>query len=176
MVALYAWIALLVLELILQFIWHPWYYRSGFPLFNVRIPAPAAGRSRLAPSGLELDVAWHGTRETVFRRLPDGNIAFRDSYAVISSRYYPVMHGLVVVDAARREIRVMGLSNWNTPVLLLIIGWLATRPAGAPVLLILPILFLGYWIQRRRFLAVVEAVREQLTFDHKLRPALGSVE
>jgi hypothetical protein len=167
--AYYVLIALLVIELILQVTWQPLYYRSGIPLFNVRIPAPAAARLRLVAAGLEHDLAEEGALVLAFRQLPDGNIAFRESYGLTLRRYYPAMHGLIVIGAGQREVRVMGLANWFTWGLLLLMGaMIAVRPQTAVMLLILPVLFLGYWLQRRRYQNVVDAVREQLAYDRSL--------
>lgn len=164
--AYYILLALLAIELILQLTWQPLYYRSGIPLFSVRIPAPAASRSRLVAAALEHDVAEDGALVLAFRQLSDSDIAFRESCGLTMRRYYPAMHGLIVIDAGRREVRVMGLANWFTWGLLLLIGaMIAVNPAAAVMLLMLPILFLGYWLQRRRYQNVVDAVREQLAYD-----------
>lgn len=155
-----ALIALLFLELIVQFAWTPAYYGWGIVLFKRRIATPAEARVRLSPGNLERDMAVDTWLPLVFHAMPDGRIAFRESFAV---RFYPVMRGRIEVDARRREVRVLGLCNWNTLALTLTaLSMVALHPSGAPMLLMLVMFLAFFLVQRKRFLGVVEAVRAQL--------------
>ena len=158
-----ALIALLFLELIVQFAWTPAYYGSGIALFKRRIATPAAAPVRLSPGSLERDMAVDTRLPLVFHAMPDGRIAFRESFAV---RFYPVMRGRIEVDARRREVRVLGLCNWNTLAITLTMPFMiALRPNAAPMLLMLVMFLVCFLVQRKRFLGVVEAVRAQLGDD-----------
>lgn len=158
-----ALIALLFLELIVQFAWTPAYYGSGIALFKRRIAIPAAAPVRLSPGSLERDMAVDTRLPLVFHAMPDGCIAFCESFAV---RFYPVMRGRIEVDARRREVRVLGLCNWNTLAITLTMPFMiALRPSAAPMLLMLVMFLVCFLVQRKRFLGVVEAVRAQLGDD-----------
>lgn len=159
-----ALIALLLIEVVLQLAWVPWYFGVGIVAFTARVPAPAALRSRLALNALERDVTNETWLPLVFRPLPDGRIAFRESFFIsFARRYYPVMRGLVAVDTRRNEVRVVGLYNWNALLITLaILLASAMIPRAAPMLLMLPVFMVSYLIQRRRFTAVADAVRAQL--------------
>ncbi len=158
-----ALIALLLLEMMVQFAWAPAYYGSGIALFKRRIATPAAAPVRLSPGSLERDMAVDTRLPLVFHGMPDGRIAFRESFAV---RFYPVMRGRIEVDARRREVRVLGLCNWNTLAITLTMPFMiALRPSAAPMLLMLVMFLVCFLVQRKRFLGVVEAVRAQLGDD-----------
>ena len=158
-----ALIALLLLELIVQFAWTPAYYGWGIVLFKRRIATPAAAHVQLSPGSLERDMAVDTRLPLVFHAMPDGRIAFRESFAV---RFYPVMRGRIEVDARRREVRVLGLCNWNTLAISLSVPiMIALRPSATPMLLMLVMFLAFYLVQRKRFLGVVEAVRAQLADD-----------
>ncbi|MCC7633899.1 hypothetical protein [Stenotrophomonas rhizophila] len=158
-----ALIALLLLEMMVQFAWTPAYYGWGIALFKQRIATPAAARVRLSPGSLERDMAVDTRLPLVFHAMPDGRIAFRESFAV---RFYPVMRGRIEVDARRREVRVLGLCNWNTLAITLTMPFMiALRPSAAPMLLMLVMFLVCFLVQRKRFLGVVEAVRAQLGDD-----------
>ncbi|WP_411849447.1 hypothetical protein ACLB90_10500 [Stenotrophomonas sp. LGBM10] len=159
-----ALIALLLIEVVLQFAWVPRYFGCGIVAFTARVPAPAALRPRLALNCLERDVVNGAWQPLVFHPLPDGRIAFRESFFVsFARRYYPVMRGLVAVDTRRNEVRIVGLYNWNALFITLAIPLASAMiPRAAPMLLVLSVFVASYLIQRRRFAAVADAVRAQL--------------
>jgi hypothetical protein len=164
MVIWYVVVGVMVLEIVLELTWNPLYFGTGIRLFNVRIPATAAMRERLVLNCLERDVATQKWLPLVFRALPDGRMAFRESFGMsVSGRYYPVMRGLVVVDAKRNQVRVEGICNWMT----LSIGALCVAmpmvvTSAWPMLMMLGLFACCYLIQRRRYHGVAEALREQM--------------
>ncbi|MFI8718736.1 hypothetical protein ACIGHF_12760 [Stenotrophomonas sp. NPDC077464] len=167
MAIFYVVVGVMVLEIILALTWNPLYFVTGIRLFNERIPANAAMRERLVLNCLERDVATQKWLPLVFRALPDGRMAFRESFGMnVTGRYYPVMRGLVVVDAKRNQVRVEGICNWMT----LAIGALCVAmplvvTAAWPMLMMLG-LFVGcYLFQRRRYHGVAEALREQMRVE-----------
>lgn len=87
-------VGLMALEIVLQVAWNPTYFGLGIRTFRERIPATAEMRERLVLNCLERDVATRQWTPLVFRALPDGRMAFRESFfAGITGRYYPVMRG-----------------------------------------------------------------------------------
>lgn len=162
--------ATILIEYYLQLRWNPGYFVTGIRLFNVRVPAPKAARERMALNSLERDVAPLTWLDFVFKPLPDGRIGFRESlipgFTGSMKRYYPVMRGLVEVDARRNEIRVVGVCNWNVVIIpFILLAAVVYRPGAAP-LLFLPVVFvIGYFVQRKAYLKVVEAVKAQLSDD-----------
>lgn len=170
----------IIIEYYLQLRWSPSYFVTGIRLFNVRVPAPKAARERMALNSLERDVAPLTWLDLVFKTLPDGRIGFRESFAPGFSssmkRYYPVMRGLVEVDARRNEIRVIGVCNWNVVIIpFLLLAAVVYRPGAAPMLFLPVVFVIGYFVQRKAYLQVVEAVKAQLSDDipRALRPSRG---
>lgn len=160
----YPMLALMALEIVLMLAWNPLYFGLGIRLFNERIPATAEMRERLVLNCLERDVATQEWIPLVFRALPDGRMAFRESFFLaVSGRYYPVMRGLVVVDAKRNQVRVEGICNWMTLAFgVLCVSLPLVAAATWPLLLILALFVYCYTIQRRRYHGVAEALREQM--------------
>lgn len=158
-----AMIALLLIELVLQIVWNRLYFVFGITVFDRRIAASAEARARLTPASLERDLATDQGTTLAFHRFPDGLVAFRGSFGFAQRRYYPLMRGLIVIDAARNQVRVLGLCSWfPVAFVLALVPIIALRPSAAPLLL-LPVVFVfGYIIQKKQFLAVVEAIRAQL--------------
>ena len=169
----FALAATIIIEYYLQLRWSPSYFVTGIRLFNERIPAPKAARERMSLNSLERDVAPLTWLDFVFKTLPDGRIGFRESFAPgltgPMKRYYPVMRGLVEVDERRKEIRVIGVCNWNVLIIpFILLAAVVFRPGASP-LLILPVVFvIGYFIQRKAYFKVVEAVKAQLSDDIRI--------
>lgn len=108
-----ALIALLLIELLLLALWAPFFFRTGIALFNQRIAATPAELAQLSLASLEHDLPPDTWLCLVFRALPDGSIAFRESFVPsVGRRYFPLMRGRVMIDARRREVRVVGLCSW----------------------------------------------------------------
>lgn len=164
MAIFYVVVGVMVLEIVLQLAWSPFYFGTGIRLFNERIPATAEMRHRLVLNCLERDVATSDWMPMVFRPLPDGRTAFRESFFTsFTGRYYPVMRGLVVVDARRNQVRVEGICNWMTLAIALLCAAMPMVAASAwPMLMMLGLFVYCYFIQRRRYHAVAEALREQM--------------
>jgi len=160
----YLLVALIVLEMVLLLTWSPLYFGTGVRLFSERIPASAEMRERLVLNCLERDVATQEGLPLVFRALPDGRMAFRESFFIsFTGRYYPVMRGLVVVDAKRNQVRVEGICNWMTLGFgVLCVAMPMVVASTWPLLIILGLFVYCYFIQRRRYHGVAEALREQM--------------
>ncbi|WP_295521259.1 hypothetical protein [uncultured Stenotrophomonas sp.] len=159
-----ALIALMLIELLLLFTWAPIFFRTGIVLYNQRIAASPDDLKRLSLGGLEHDLPIERWARLSFHTLPDGSVAFRESFAPgFGGRYFPLMHGRLIIDRRRREVRVIGRCSWFALVLtVLLVPIVLLRPMAWPMLVI-PLLFhIGYRIQRRRYANVVEAVRARV--------------
>lgn len=159
-----ALIAVLLIETVLLMAWVAGYFSWGITLFNERIAASPAMQARLSLGSLERDLPHDKWLRLAFHALPDGSMAFRESFAPsFGLRYFPVMRGRIVLNARRHEVRVTGLCSWFVAILsLLLLPLVAMRPMVAPMLLVLPLFLASYLVQKRRYAAVVEALRMQL--------------
>ena len=159
-----ALIALLLIETVLLMAWVAGYFSWGITVFNERIAASPAMQARLSLGSLERDLPRDKWLRLAFHALPDGSMAFRESFAPsFGLRYFPVMRGRIVLNARRHEVRVIGLCSWFVAILsLLLLPLVAMRPMVAPMLLVLPLFLASYLVQKRRYAAVVEALRMQL--------------
>lgn len=171
-----ALIALLLIELLLLALWAPFFFRTGIALFNQRIAATPAELAQLSLAGLEHDLPPDAWLCLVFRALPDGSIAFRESFVPsVGRRYFPLMRGRVMIDARRKEVRVIGLCSWFALGLtLMLVPVILVRPAAWPMLVALVLFYIGYFIQRRRYVEVVEAVRTRLRSEFPKRLVAAS--
>ncbi|MCF3525721.1 hypothetical protein [Stenotrophomonas maltophilia] len=159
-----ALIAVLLIETVLLMVWVAGYFSWGITLFNERIAASSAIQARLSLGSLERDLPQDKWQRLAFHALPDGSMAFRESFAPsFGLRYFPVMRGRIVLNARRHEVRVIGLCSWFVAILsLLLLPLVAMRPMVAPMLLVLPLFLASYLVQKRRYAAIVEALRMQL--------------
>lgn len=159
-----ALIALLLLETVLLMAWVAGYFSWGIALFNERIAASPAMQARLSLGSLERDLPQDRWLQLACHALPDGSMAFRESFAPsFGLRYFPVMRGRIALNARRHEVRVIGLCNWFVAILsVLLLPLVAMRPMVAPMLLVLPLFLASYLVQKRRYAAIVETLRMQL--------------
>lgn len=166
-----ALIALMLLELLLLLFWVPLFFRTGIVLFNQRIAASPAELTQLSLIGLEYDLPTDKWQSLALRALPDGTVAFRESFAPgYGGRYFPLMHGQLVVDKRRREVRVIGRCSWFALALtVLVLPIILVRPVAWPMLGMLLVFYIGYRIQRRRYAEVVEAVRARVRSEFPRR-------
>lgn len=147
-------IALLLIETVLLMAWVAGYFSWGITLFNERIAASPAMQARLSLGSLERDLPQDRWLQMAFRE------SFAPSFGL---RYFPVMRGRIVLNARRHEVRVIGLCSWFVAILsLLLLPLVAMRPMVAPMLLVLPLFLASYLVQKRRYAAIVEALRMQL--------------
>lgn len=159
-----ALIALMLLELLLLLFWAPFFFRTGIVLFNQRIAASPAELTQLSLIGLEYDLPTDKWLGFVFRELPHRSVAFRESFAPgYGGRYFLLMHGELVVDKRRHEVRVTGRCSWFAMALtVLVLPIILVRPVAWPMLGMLLVFYIGYRIQRRRYVEVVEVVRARV--------------
>ena len=167
---LIALIVVFALEKYLLQRWSTTFFTRGIPIFSAHIPANATSRALLYPNRLEHDVAPLTTITLAFHALAKDRIAFREGFvagfANVQQRYYPVMRGLIEVDARRNEIRVQGLCNWTVlvfPLVFLVLAVVGTDKTTAitPLLGFQAVFAIGYFIQRKAYRSVVEVIRAQ---------------
>lgn len=159
-----ALIAVLLIETVLLMAWVAGHFSWGITLFNERIAASPTMQARLSLGSLERDLPQDRWLQLAFHALPDGSMAFRESFAPsFGLRYFHVMRGRIVLNTRRHEVRVIGLCSWFVAILsLLLLPLVAMRPMVAPMLLVLPLFLASYLVQKRRYAAIVEALRMQL--------------
>lgn len=159
-----ALIVALLIETVLLMAWVAGYFSWGITLFNERIAASPAMQARLSLGSLERHLPQDRWLQLAFHALPDGSVAFRESFAPsFGLRHFPVMRGRIVLNARRHEVRVIGLCSWFVAILsLLLLPLVAMRPMVAPMLLVLPLFLASYLVQKRRYAAIVETLRMQL--------------
>jgi len=76
----------------------------------------------------------------------------------------------VMIDARRREVRVVGRCSWFALGLtVMLVPIILVRPAASPMLVALLLFYIGYFIQRRRYAHVVEAVRARIRSEFPQR-------
>ncbi|HIE1097678.1 MULTISPECIES: hypothetical protein [Stenotrophomonas] len=166
-----ALIAVMLIELLLLITWAPFFYRTGIILFNQRIAASPAELAQLSLAGLERDLPIERWVSPAFHPLPDGSVAFRESFAPhFGGRYFPLMRGQLVVDKRRREVRVIGRCSWFALVMtVMLLPIILMHPMAWPMLAFLLVFLMGYRIQLRRYADVVEAVRARVRFEFPQR-------
>ncbi|MGF6416978.1 hypothetical protein ABH900_000439 [Stenotrophomonas sp. AN71] len=166
-----ALIALMLLELLLLLFWAPFFFRTGIVLFNQRVAASPAELTRLSLGGLEYDLPTDKWLSFVFHALPDGSAVFRESFAPgYGGRYFPLMHGQLVVDKRRREVRVIGRCSWFALILaMMLLPIIVMHPMAWPMLGFLLVFYMGYRIQLRRYAEVVEAVHARVRSEFPRR-------
>jgi len=159
-----ALIALLLVEVLLLLFWAPFFFRCGIVLFNQRVAASPAELRQVSLAGLDHDLPIEKLLRLVFHALPDGSVAFRESFEPsFQGRYCGLMRGLIVIDTRRREVRVIGRCSWFALLLtVLVVPIMLVRPMAWPMLVCPLIFYMGYRIQRRRYANVVEAIRARL--------------
>ncbi len=166
-----ALIALMLMELLLLIFWAPFFFRTGIVLFNQRIAASSPELARLSLAGLEQDLPTERWMSQAFDALPDGSMAFRESFAPhFAGRYFPLMRGQLVVDKRRREVRVIGRCSWFALAMtVMLLPIILVHPAAWPMLAFLLVFYMGYRIQLRRFADVVELVRARVRCEFSKR-------
>jgi hypothetical protein len=104
----------LVLELILDATWNPFYYRYGIPIYKRSLKA--APFSSWLPSATELKTAipkdiW---TEITVHQLGEDLRSFRENvvdWHIICMKYTPIMHGALKFDRTSGKVKVVGFLN-----------------------------------------------------------------
>ena len=155
-------IAAVVVEAVLMLFWNSRYFGWGVPLFKQRIAAPTTDLARLPFHWLEGDYPPANWATLVFEPLSETTCGFRETLLMPRGPgYLPIMRGLIVADRRRREVRIIGWCNWTVLLIAAVLAWgLFVRPGVS--LLLLALLAVSYFVQRRRFQNVAIALEALL--------------
>ena len=106
-------LVVLVVEIILSATWNYFYFSKGIKIFTYklqginifdRIPSPETLSERFSKG-------WSGS--FLFRAISPKEIAFREKMIELKLfTYTPVMHGIILIEPERREIKILGFINW----------------------------------------------------------------
>ena len=101
-------------DLVLRSIWNKMYFKVGLPIFLLLIPMQAQYTDVPVEyfTQEELQQGWF--TPLLFKEIGTHIYAFREKAFHWGIRYFPVMHGLLVFDNAKRRIVVLGFANWFT--------------------------------------------------------------
>jgi hypothetical protein len=153
-----------VIEIILSARWSPRYFSTGIPIYKRtvavtpgagRVPAAEQVEAVLPPSGRSAPM--------VVRRIGENRLAFREKLFHFGIAYSPVMRGCITCDPATGGMEAHGYLNWY--ILLFISSFLffllilPVDPANIIIpLCMLVLLSYIYWMQKKRFAQVENAV------------------
>lgn len=159
--AFFAFLALVIIEMILSASLSRLYFRVGFPLFVYRVAIDFPDRS--LPSSEDLTAL---LPESVFTRLligeiGDGQFAVREKFwgGLFRIDYTPVMHGLLSFDVGAKCVRLTGFANLFPFAFLAAIILSASSDGFFDFFIgaVITILALAYLIQARRYISVTKA-------------------
>ena len=153
-------------EIILSVTWNKAYFSIGIVVFKQASAAPitsAQSRGAIAFQS-HFDSTFRGQR-MLFHDIEPGLIAFREKmieFRFMAFHYSPIMHGIIITEAATGGVTVKGILNWTAIALLgvflltfvpvLDMSWIGLAfPA-----FILAFVLLIYWIQFRRYKKILE--------------------
>jgi hypothetical protein len=151
-----------VIELLLSVAWNKLYFSWGLPVYVRRIRVPDNFSWQLPITSMEAGVARRFWPVVAFSGISNERCGFRESFFagfnLLRVPYAPIMRGVIVLDAARQEIRVAGLCNWYV----LFAGAFIFGPAALRDAKLIPMVLIllggSYVLQRVRFNHVAETV------------------
>ncbi len=162
-----AFIGILVLEMILSGLWVAPYFRYGIPIYFKTVPFCAVTSSSELSALLSGESPPKWSPSQVFHPISDNQLAFREKVfeSKIGVRYFPIMHGLIVVSPLERSIVVKGFLNWDAIALSVVTVNFAvsrnhTNYLGLAFffgLIVIPI----YFMQARAYKRIVEILRDR---------------
>jgi hypothetical protein len=152
----------MLIELFLSATWSKFYFGWGIPIYSRAIPAREDFSWQLPVPSLKADVARRFWPLISFSGISAERCGFRESFLagfdLLRVPYAPIMRGVIVLDAARREVRILGLCNWYV----LFAASFIFGPAVLRDAKFIPIIFVllggSYVLQRARFNHVAETV------------------
>ncbi|WP_282296068.1 hypothetical protein [Stenotrophomonas sp. PS02289] len=158
-------LALFAVEMFLLACFISAYYRTGIVLFKERLLANAKARDRLTLHTLDGERLGLHRRPLALQSLDETRMGFHITPLFPLGNYHSLflMRGRVDVDARRGEVRIVGMCSWTEPALLvamLILFEVKYLLIALPLFILM--YFVAYWIQRKAFQNVVNAVRWQL--------------
>lgn len=159
-------IVILLVELFLSARWSHFYFAAGIPIYQ-RIIIVQSGIARI-PTAEEVEAALPESGRSapmLVRRIDENSLAFREKLFHFGVSYSPIMHGCITCNPATGQIKSRGYVNWY--ILLLSCYFLSfslVLPIGRVDIIIPLCLFVLmsyiYWMQKKRFRQVEDAVRK----------------
>ncbi len=148
-----------IAELIVSGTWQPFYFTWGIPIYwkSVRLSAPP----ELSIDILNNQFSQDEYIPFLFKRINRHEIAFREVFFSLQRiNYTPIMHGLIRYDDKIKELKIIGLVNWFSPLFIMFlisisISWSIFVPIIGIMLIVL---FTGFFIQYRRFSGICKAL------------------
>lgn len=171
LVLFFSTFVLAIVEAILLWRWSKWYYASGLRVFLRESAAGSVGVPAVDVESLSREFHSRLTSPLVFRKMADGEYAFRESMRIFEFRlfnYSPIMHGRIVREEYSSRLIVEGRLNWFSlwfPCMLVALG--LSLPGGDGIDYYLPggmlafvaVIYVGlYAIQRYRYNKVARSV------------------
>jgi hypothetical protein len=154
-------VTILFLELVLAARWSPAYFRSGVPLFRLRL----SGHHSAARLEEDLNLSFERTfwSPLTFRQLPDGTVAFRERFSpfpIWLSYYIPLMHGRIRL-LSQEKIEIIGRNNWAMPLVGGVVMVRTLHEAGPPLASVWVLFWAAmYVLQAMRFRRVSQVAAE----------------
>jgi hypothetical protein len=159
-------IAAILVELILSARWSPCYFTSGIPIYqwiivvqpySLRMPTAGEVEATLPESGRSAPI--------LVRLIGENRFAFREKLFHFGIAYSPLMHGCITCNLATGEIKVRGYLNWYILLLTCYLLFFSLLLPFDPVDVIIPLCLLVlmsyiYWMQKKRFRQVGDAVQK----------------
>lgn len=156
--------AVAIIEIILSAGWSPIYFTTGIPIYRRLMAARPGATEILSPEQIQSALPPGGKRSPMLvRGVGKSRLAFRERIFHFGVGYSPVMRGSIKYDPKTGKAEVCGYLNWYiltfASSLLLFILISPFDPANIIIpLCMLVVLTYIYWIQKKRFREVGDAV------------------
>lgn len=162
-------IVAILVELILSARWSSFYFTAGIPIYQriikaqpgiVRMPTAGEIKATIPDSGRSAPI--------LVRRIGENRFAFREKLFHFGIAYSPLMHGCITYNPANGEIIVRGYLDWYIVVFtcyfLFFSLLLPFDPVDVIILFcLLVVMAYIYWMQKKRYSQVGDAVRKLWT-------------
>lgn len=164
---------IMILELILSSSWNYFYFKSGFPIFRKEIyNENHISKDSININELEYEFSKSVAPSIKFRKIADNEIGFREQIFQFSLfSYTPIMHGRIIIDEPFRQVRIKGQTNWyilTFPLVFLSFFPFSSSEVGftsfnlVPVLFLLGVFVILYFIQATRFKKVAKLIKNMV--------------
>jgi len=162
-IAVFALIAIAIIETVLAASWNRGYFRSGLVIFRQRISLVGAIPTFPDPEHLEALFKSRWVPSLRFRELSPGELAFREAYFEFHLvSYTPIMHGHLEALPAERVVLVEGrLNSFTLGFVLMPALWMHEFPLFPFLPILVGACGLLYLIQASRYRGVASALLDK---------------
>jgi len=104
--------------LILSALWNRFYFHTGIPVFSrvVDLESVKEEKIRVISAVLhndENETMGNFGPKILFKEIAENELAFREEiWGSSIFRYFPIMHGRIIIDPEMKQLKVLGLTNW----------------------------------------------------------------